>query len=283
MNLKDKVAVVTGASVGVGRELAREFARQGARVVCAARREGELKETVRLIKEEEGEAIFVVTDVTDPKQVETLFRKTFECYKQVDILFNNAGSLGAVGATWELEIDSWWHDVKVNLFGTYLCCRAVLPHMINRDNGVIINMDGGGGTPGPNVGGSAYGCSKAAILRFTESLAGELERIGSSVMAVCMNPGFVVSEMTKGAVDTPYKAKWLSHVVDLLASDEDVPQDRCAKTTMKLLDILAPELNGRIFRQDTDYDEVTANLKRIKTENLLVLKYITLEDSSEEV
>ena len=115
MNIKDKVAVVTGASAGVGRELACEFARQGARVVCAARRESKLMDTVRLIKEEEGDAIYVVTDVTDPKQVENLIQKTLEHYERVDILFNNAGSLGAVGATWELEIDEWWHDVPWQL------------------------------------------------------------------------------------------------------------------------------------------------------------------------
>lgn len=277
MNLQDKVAVVTGASAGVGRELAREFARQGARVVCAARRKEKIKKTAALIEEEGGKAIYLKTDVTENEQVQRLFETTIDTYGQADLLFNNAGSLNAVGATWELDIDLWWHDVKVNLLGTYLCCRAFLPHMIERDSGVIINMDGGGGTPGPNVGGSAYGCSKAAILRFTDSLAGELERINSSVMAVCMNPGFVKSEMTVGAVDDEYKAKWLSHVVDLLASDEGVPPDQCAKTTMKLLKIISPELNGRIFRQDTDYDQVVKNLQKIKENNLLVLKYAKLE------
>lgn len=277
MILKDKVTVVTGASVGVGRELVREFARQGAKVVCAARREEKLKETVSLIKQEGGEAIYITTDVTEREQVDKLYETTIMTYGQADLLFNNAGSLNAVGATWELDIDLWWHDVKVNLLGTYLCCRAFLPHMIERDSGVIINMDGGGGTPGANIGGSAYGCSKAAILRFTESLAGELERIKSSVMAVCMNPGFVKSEMTEGAVDDEYKAKWLSHVVDLLASDEGVPADQCAKTTMKLLKILSPELNGRDFRQDTDYDQVAENLQKIKEEDLLVLKYAKLD------
>ncbi len=277
MILKDKVAVVTGASAGVGRELAREFARQGARVVCTARREEKLKETVTLIEQEGGKAIYLTTDVTKHKQVQRLFETTINTYGQADLVFNNAGSLNAVGATWELDIDLWWHDVKVNLLGTYLCCRTFLPHMIERDSGVIINMDGGGGTPGANIGGSAYGCSKAAILRFTESLAGELKHIKSSVITVCMNPGFVKSEMTEGAVDNEYKAKWLSHVVDLLVSDEGVPADQCAKTTTKLLKILSPELNGRDFRQDTDYDLVAKSLQKIKEKNLLVLKYARLE------
>lgn len=227
-------------------------------MVCAARRGEALNETVRLIESEGRTAISVPSDVTDRSQVERLFRVALDQFGKVDILFK-AGSLGAVGATWEIDIDSWRHDIEVNLFGTYFCCRSVLPHIIAQDSGVIINMDWGGGTPGPNIGGSIYRCSKAAILRSTESLAGELEAIGSSVLAVCMNPGFVVSDMTKGAVDTPYKARWLSYVVELLESGQGVPPDRCAKTPVKLLKILSPELNGRVFRQDTDYNLVAKN------------------------
>ena len=277
MNLKGKVAVVTGASVSVGRELAREFARQGAKVVCAARREEKLEETVELIRSESGEAIYVQTDVTKADQVELLFKKTQEKYGQIDVLYNNAGILSAVGASWEIPADVWWHNIEVNLFGTYLCCRTVLPYMIEQDSGVIFNMDGGGGSTGPFAGGSAYAASKAAILRFSESLARELERIGSNVLVVCLNPGFVRSELSEKSVDTPYKANWLRQVVHLLENNLGVPPDACAKTAVKLLKVIAPELNGRIFKNGTDYQKVAENLERIKTENLLVLKYDQLD------
>jgi NAD(P)-dependent dehydrogenase (short-subunit alcohol dehydrogenase family) len=273
MDLNGKVAVVTGASVSVGREFALEFARQGARVVCAARREDKLKETVALIEAESGQAIHVVADVIDPDQVNNLLAESLQAYGQVDVLVNNAGVLTAVGATWEMNPQVWWRNVKINLFGVFLCSRTFLPHMIERDKGVIINMDGGGGTPGPFIGGSAYGCSKAAILRFTESLAGELERAGSKVMAVCINPGFVRSELSESSVDTPYKAKWLPQVVDRLENDLGVPPGQCAKTAVKLLNILSPELNGRIFKNGTDFQKVAENLEMIKDKNLLVLKY----------
>jgi len=149
--------------------------------------------------------------------------------------------------------------------------------MIARNSGVIINMDGGGGTTGAFTGASAYGCAKVAIVRFTESLARELESIDSLVMAVCLNPGFVASELSKSGVDTPYKAKWLPHVLDKLVNNKGVPADRCAKTTIKLLNVLAPELNGRAFKNGTDYEKVAKNLEKIKKEDLLVLKYITLD------
>jgi NAD(P)-dependent dehydrogenase (short-subunit alcohol dehydrogenase family) len=277
MDLKGKVAVVTGASASVGREFALEFARQGARVVCAARRKDKLQETVNLIKAESGQAIYVVADVTDQDQVTRLLEESLKTFGQVDILVNNAGVLSAVGATWDMDPQAWWRNVEINLFGVFLCSRTFLPHMIKRDTGVIINMDGGGGTPGPFVGGSAYGCSKAAILRFTESLAGELEREGSKVMAVCINPGFVRSELSEKSVDTPYKAKWLPQVVDRLENDLGVPPDLCAKTAVKLLNIISPELNGRIFKNGTDFQKVTENLSVIKNENLLVLKYVQMD------
>lgn len=277
MDIKGKVAVVTGASAGVGRELAREFARNGAKVVCAARRKDKLLETVAMVKGEGGEAICVTADVTDRDQVKHLFDETIKTYGQMDLLFNNAGSLKAVGASWEVNIDDWWRDITVDLLGTFICCRTFLPYMVERNAGVVINMDGGGGTTGPFGGGSAYGSSKAAIVRFTESLAKELERAGSEVMAVCVNPGFVNSELSRGSVDTPYKARWLKEVVDHLEKDDGVPPERCAQTTMKLLKVLAPELNGRAFKNGTDFDRVARELERIKGENLLVLKYIQLD------
>ena len=277
MDLMGKVAVVTGASVSVGRELALEFARQGAKVVCAARREEKLQETVALIESESGEAIYIPTDVTKENQVIRLFEETQKHFGQIDVLYNNAGILSAVGASWEIPADVWWHNIEVNLFGTYLCCRTVLPYMIDRNTGVIINMDGGGGTTGPFAGGSAYGSSKAAILRFTESLARELERIGSNVLAVCLNPGFVRSELSEKSVNTPYKAEWLPQVVHLLENDLGVPPDACAKTAVKLLDVIAPELNGRVFKNGTDYPKVAKNLEKIKAKNLLVLKYDQLD------
>ena len=96
-------------------------------------------------------------------------------------------------------------------------------------------------------------------------------------MTVCLNPAFVGSELSQKGVDTPYSAKWLPHVLDKLDKNKGVPADQCAKTTMKLLKVLAPELNGRAFKNSTDYEKIAKNLEKIKKENLPVLKYITLD------
>ena len=276
--LDDQVAIVTGAGTGIGREIALEFARAGARVACCGRRIELVRETISLIEKERGIGIAFHTDVTDQQQVEKMVSDTISQFGQIDLLFNNAGSLRCIGASWHVDPQEWWQDVKINLLGTMLCCRAALPSMVKRNQGIVINMDGGGGTPGPNIGGSAYGCSKAAILRFTESLAGELERVKSSVLVFAMNPGFVQTDMIKGLMADPEKQIWRSHIPGLIGSRFEARPNACAKATMKLLQIASPELNGRVFHFDTDFDLIEKNKKKIKDEKLYVLNWTTLTE-----
>jgi NAD(P)-dependent dehydrogenase (short-subunit alcohol dehydrogenase family) len=276
MELKGKTAIVTGAGTGVGRELAIEFARAGANVVCCGRRAARLQETVGLIEKQRGSGRSLVVDVTSWDEVRKMAESTMAAFGRIDLLFNNAGSFRWVGPVWEAEPEIWWQDVKTNLLGSMLCCRAVLPHMIQAGTGVIINMDGGGGSLGANVGGSAYGCSKAALLRFTEGLAAELEREGHQVLAFCMMPGFVQSEMTDYLTETPERKRWQAHVEGLRGSPADFPPDACAKATMKLLQIASPELNGRIFYVDTDFRRISENKRKIRQEDLYVMHRVTL-------
>ena len=276
MNLKGKTAVVTGAGSGVGRELARTFARAGANVVCCGRRKDRLDETAASIEAEDGTALALPTDVTTWAQVQGMVQAALERFGQIDLLFNNAGRFQSVGPVWEADPETWWGDVTVNLFGALLCCRAVLPHMLARDEGIVINMDGGGGAGGPNVGGSAYGCSKAGLVRFSEGLARELEQEGSRVLVFCMNPGFVHTEMTEGLIATPHQRRWQPHVVELMGSEHEQPPDACARATLKLLHIACPELSGRVFYVDTDFDAVARNAARIREQNLHVMRTQTL-------
>ncbi|ODS38020.1 MAG: hypothetical protein A7315_03380 [Candidatus Altiarchaeales archaeon WOR_SM1_79] len=277
MELKGKTAIVTGAGGSIGQSLAIEFAKAGAKVVCCGRTESKLKKTLKLIEQKGGTGIAIPTDVTEWNQIHRMVDLTLEKISQIDLLFNNAGSFKYVGPIWSADPEVWWHDVRVNLLGSMMCCRAVLPHMIERNAGIIINMDGGGGSNGPNVGGSAYGCSKAAILRFSEGLAKELKIVGSSVLVFCMMPGFVRSNMTEYLIGTPGREKWQPHVRTLIGSEAELPPDACAKATMKLLSIASPELNGRIFYVDMDYEKIERNKKRIQQENLYVMHLLTLD------
>jgi len=272
MELKGKTAIVTGSGSGVGRELAREFARAGANVVCCGRRASRLQETVSMIKEGGGSGLAIPTDVTDWVQVQSLVQGTLQRFHQIDLLFNNAGSFQYVGPVWAADPEVWWHDVMVNLRGTMLCCRAVLPHMMERDSGILINMDGGGGSGGPNIGGSAYGCSKAALVRLSEGLARELAQIGSAILVFCMNPGFVRSEMTESLIDTPEKRAWQVHVPQLMGSAQEKPPDACAKATMRLLRIASRELSGRVFSVDTDFDDIERKKAELQGRDLYVMR-----------
>jgi NAD(P)-dependent dehydrogenase (short-subunit alcohol dehydrogenase family) len=271
MDIKGKTAIITGSGAGVGRETAREFARQGARLVCCDLR-GELAcETVRLIESEGGEGLALSTDVTDKSQVDAMVKQTCERFGSVDILFNNAGSFNCIGALWEVDADSWWRDVTVNLRGPMLCCKAVLPGMMSRNEGIIINMYGGGAT-WPLAGGSGYGSSKAALLRLTDTLARELESVGSAVMVFAMAPGLVRTEMTELQVTTEAGKQWLAGTADAFDAGQATEPDQCGKDSLQLIRHARPELSGRIFIVGMDFADIARNADEIKANDRMTMR-----------
>jgi len=257
MDLKEKVVIVTGAGSGVGRALALEFGRKGACVVVAARRRERIQETAAAIEAEGGTALAIQTDVTDIVQVERMVSQSLDAFEQIDVIFNNAGSFAALGAVWEIDPDLWWNDVTVNLRGTMLCCRSVLPYMLKRDSGIIMNMSGGNQIPG----GTGYSCSKVGVIRFTELLAKELKHKGSSVLAFIMGPGFVRTEMTDLQIRTPEGQEWLPSSKDAVEHGQDRPPEDCARATMALIRVACPKLSGGTFGPDTDFEDVLRKTK----------------------
>lgn len=258
MDLKGKTVIVTGAGSGVGRALALEFGARGAHVICAARRVTRIQETAAAIESNGGTAVAVQVDVTDIRQVEHMVSRSLNAFGQIDVLFNNAGSFAALGAVWEIDPDLWWNDVTVNLRGTMLCCRSVLPHMLKRDSGIIINMSGGNQIPG----GTGYSCSKVGVIRFTELLAKELKHGGSSVLTFIMGPGFVHTEMTEIQIQTPEGQEWLPSSKDSVEQGRDRPPEDCARAAVELIRVACSELNGGTFGPDTDFDKVLYDTRR---------------------
>lgn len=192
MRLKGKVAVVTGGGRGIGREIALGFAREEATVVIAERLKNELEDTVREIISSGGVGIGVVTDVSDEQSVHSLFKKTVDQFATVDILVNNAGVQSPIGSVLHCLPSEWLLNVRINLFGTFLVAHAFLPVMIEKRRGKIINFSGGGATSArPQF--SAYAASKAAVVRFTETLAEEVREYGIDVNAIA--PGAVHTKM----------------------------------------------------------------------------------------
>jgi len=249
MDIRDATAVVTGGGTAIGRAIALELARRGARVVVLGRRRELLDETVALA---DGRCTAAACDVTDPADVARAFAAT----GPVDVLVNNAGSFAAVGALWDVDAEAWWGDVTTNLKGPMLCTKAVLPAMMARNSGIIVNLDGGGGANGANRGGSGYGASKAALARLTETLARELASAGSEVQVYGMFPGLVRSQMTENLIATPERARWQGFVEASFAQGRDRPSSDCARAIAELIGNAGPDLSGRIFDVDDDFAEV---------------------------
>lgn len=262
MELAGRIAIITGAGSGIGQTVALELSRSGAKIVCCGRREEKLLETASLIQQAGGKVFVVPTDVTQKDHVDRMVSKSLDHFGRIDILFNNAGSFSALGGLWEVDPDLWWKDVEINLRGTMLCCQAVLPHMIERDEGIIVNMSGGG-AEGPMTGGSGYGCSKAAILRLTDTLAAELRKTGSAVLVFAMDPGFNRTDMTEGLARMNGVEKWLPHVHRQLNTDDRNEPKDCAKTMIELIHLAIPQLSGRVFYAGMDRKKIVKNADEI--------------------
>jgi short-subunit dehydrogenase len=188
-----EVVIVTGASKGIGRATARQFAAAGARVVLVARSAGLLEEVRQEIEEAGGEALAITADVRDEGQVRAAIDRTLAEWERIDVLVNNAG-VAYLGALGELGADELREMVDVNLVGTLLCIRAVLPHFMARRKGHIVNVSsvlGKRGVPRQAV----YCASKAAILGLSESLRSELAPHGITVTSFC--PSSTETEMNR--------------------------------------------------------------------------------------
>jgi NAD(P)-dependent dehydrogenase (short-subunit alcohol dehydrogenase family) len=192
MKLENRIALITGAGRGIGRALAKGFAREGADVTLVARTEEELEQTAKAIRALGRRVLKIVCDVSDSVKVENSIKMVLSEFGKIDILVNNAGQQAPIGSFVNIDTEDWTNTIMVNLVGTMLCCKAVLPSMLERRQGKIINLSGGGATaPRPNF--SAYAASKAAVVRFTETLAEELKPFNIQVNAIA--PGAINTQM----------------------------------------------------------------------------------------
>jgi NAD(P)-dependent dehydrogenase (short-subunit alcohol dehydrogenase family) len=268
--MSGKVVIVTGAGRGIGRAIALELASGGHSVVAAARSLDQLEGVTREIARSAGSALAVPTDVTVPSEVDTLIEKALDTYDRIDAIVNNAGSFRTIGPTWETDVESFWGDITVNIKGPYLVCRAAVPHMLSAGKGTVINMIGGGtGTPFPY--GNAYGTSKAALMRFTESLAAELKEHGISVFAT--GPGLVRTEMTEYQVVTDAGKRWLPRITKLFEQGVDRPPEDAARLIRRLVEGDYFALTGRHFGPTDDPAEVIKQADEILEHDLRTLRF----------
>ena len=202
-DLKGQVAVVTGASTGLGLQMAKAFASQGADLVLLARRMNLLEENARAITEEYGvEVLPFACDITDTEKVKAAVAATMERFGRVDILVNNAGT-GAVGPAEEITDEQFKHEMNIDLFGTFICAREFGKEMIKAQYGRIINIASMYGLVGNLIIGSApYHAAKGGVVNFTRALAAEWGKYGITVNSIC--PGYFYTDLTTETLDSDF-------------------------------------------------------------------------------
>jgi NAD(P)-dependent dehydrogenase (short-subunit alcohol dehydrogenase family) len=238
--LDGKVAVVTGGCSGIGLATVRRFAEEGAQVVIGDLDDVRGKEVLR----DEGNiaGIFVHCDVTDKEQVDALFRTAHDTYGSIDIAFNNAGiSPPDDDSILDTELDAWRRVQEVNLTSVYLCCKAVLPYMLEQKRGSIINTASFVAVMGAATSQISYSASKGGVLSMSRELGVQFARDGVRVNALCPGP-----------VNTPL-------LEELFAKDEDRAQRRLVHVPMGRFAEPVEIANAVLFLASDESSFMTAN------------------------
>lgn len=194
LNLENKVAIITGGGRGIGKATAIALAREGVRIVVAARTMSEIEAVAKEIQKMGGTALAIKTDVSKEQEVQNMVEKTIEAFGRVDILVNNAAVNIMPKSIVDLTLDEWDWLMSINLTGVFLCSKYVLKRMIDQKSGKIVNVSSVGGRRG-GKGRAPYRPSKAAIINLTECIAAEVKEHNINVNAIC--PSATVTKMIK--------------------------------------------------------------------------------------
>jgi len=260
VDLTGQVVLITGGGRGLGRFFAEGVAAAGAAVAVVGRTQAPIAETVAAITAAGGRAIGIPADVTDAKATEQMHTAVERALGPVDVLINNAAITTPVGSLWEVDPDAWWEGIESNVRGPFLCCRAVLPGMIARRRGRIINL---ASTAGLKVirGYSAYSAGKAALLRLTENLAAEV--LPYSVQVFAIEPGLVKTALTEYLAESPEGRQWLPWIGRVFAEGRDDPPAHAVKLVLFLASGRGDALTGRFLHVANDPARLVARLAEI--------------------
>ncbi len=274
--LENRVALITGAGRGIGRSIALAYAREGAKLALAARTQGELEQTARDAQALGASTCIRTVDVTEPTQVDDLVRHTMDQFAAIDILVNNAGIAGPIGSLHQSDVTEWMQTIQINLIGTYLCCRAVLPVMLTQNRGKVINLSGAGATSAWRDL-SAYGVSKVAVVRLTETLALELE--GTNIQVNALGPGSIHTQMWDELRDGA-KAAGATQIYELgeqVTSGGGASMEQAVDLAVWLASDTAGHLSGRLISSTRDdWNQLTARIPEIMASDAFTLRRIDL-------
>jgi NAD(P)-dependent dehydrogenase (short-subunit alcohol dehydrogenase family) len=276
--LSGRSAIITGANQGLGLSIAHAYAAAGARLVICARDAAKLEEAVTDLRRAPGvEVIAEAGDVSREGDVERIVARALKEFGNVEILVNNAGIYGPLGPIDEIDWSDWVRAIEINLFGSVLMCRALLPHFRDRRYGKIVQLSGGGATnPLPRI--SAYAASKAAVVRFAETLAEEVreDRIDvNSIAPGALNTRLLdeVLEAGPGRVGESFYARALKQ-----KEEGGSPLDRGAALAVFLASAASDGITGKLLSAIWDpWDELPEHADDLR-QDIYTLRRIVPKD-----
>ena len=251
-NLQGQVALVTGASTGLGLQMAKALANQGANLVLLARRMNLLEANAEAISREYGvEVLPLQCDITVTEQVKAAVKAVMERFGKIDILINNAGT-GAVAPAEEITDEQFKHEMEVDLFGTFVCAREVGKEMIKAGYGRIINIASMYGLVGNMIAGcSPYHAAKGGVVNLTRALAAEWGKYGVTVNSIC--PGYFYTDLTTATLDSDYFQSIAKRSIPLERYGREGELDTCA---LFLASPMSTYVNGQNIAVDGGYTSI---------------------------
>lgn len=271
MRLDGQTALVTGAAQGLGRVTALALCHAGAAVGITDIDAPGLAETAAQIEKAGGRVMSHVADISDPQSVEDLATAVGQSFGPLDLLVNNAATLGPVGLPWEVEAEAYWRTFAVNMRGSFLVTRAFLPAMLERRRGRIIDVVTGAVSL-PYIHCAAYANSKSALVAWTNSLGTAVKEHGICVFAI--NPGQMTTRtgMGKLVAERPEHMRFNPEVAAMLARGGGEPPETAARLVVRLATGEADVLTGRYIGVHDDLDAMLRRSDEILREDLYTLR-----------
>jgi len=251
MLLKNKIAIITGAGGGIGSTIAHTFAKEGCNIILVDCVKSNLDKISKELEKYNSEFLAITADASNKEEIDNVVDSALRKFSKIDILVNAAGIQGPIGSFADNDIDKWIKTMNVNLNATVLFTKTILPIMIKQNSGKIINFSGGGAfNPRPNF--SAYATSKAAVVRFTETLAAEVKKYNIQVNAI--SPGAVNTKMLEQVLESEpdvVGAEFYKKSIKQKEEGGDSPQ-LAADLVLFLTSEKSYNLNGKIISAKWD-------------------------------